>query len=523
MPRLRRGISPQESTGGGPLELAHMSPAAETATADRPRPSELLAALPTSEERRPHALALSVLIPVYNERHLVTASVNRVLALKSDRIARLEVVIVDDRSKDGSWEVLQRLAASDDRIKLVRHEKNQGKGAALRTALEQATGDVCIVHDADMEYNPADIPAILEPFIEEGADAVFGSRYISAQYRRALMFRHTLINRTITGLTNWLTDLDLTDVETCYKAINTRLLKSLPLRSNDFRFEIEITMKLAKRRARIFEVPIRYLPRSFEEGKKIRSKDGILALRAMVTYSILDDLYREDEVGAGMVRNLQNARRFNQWLGSTLRPLLGDRVLEIGAGAGSLTSQFIPRDLYVATETNPTQLDYLAGYSLGKPYLRVVKVDPLVAADFDALAGQFDTVVLVSVLERSPDPVAVLRNATRALMPGGKIVILTVQQPALRGTIDTVLGYQRRYTRDELRATLEAAGLRAESMFDFNRASAPGWLLNSRVFKQRAYTPSQLKLLEIIMPTIRRIDRFLPWAGLNLGAVAVTA
>ena len=198
-------------------------------------------------------------------------------------------------------------------------------------------------------------------------------------------------------------------------------------------------------------------------------------------------------------------------------------MLEIGAGAGSLTSQFIPRDLYVATETNPTQLDYLAGYSLGKPYLRVVKVDPLVAADFDALAGQFDTVVLVSVLERSPDPVAVLRNATRALMPGGKIVILTVQQPALRGTIDTVLGYQRRYTRDELRATLEAAGLRAESMFDFNRASAPGWLLNSRVFKQRAYTPSQLKLLEIIMPTIRRIDRFLPWAGLNLGAVAVAA
>ena len=108
-------------------------------------------------------------------------------------------------------------------------------------------------------------------------------------------------------------------------------------------------------------------------------------------------------------------------------------------------------------------------------------------------------------------------------MPGGKIVILTVQQPALRGTIDEALGYVRRFTRTELQSTLEAAGLRAETMFDFNRASAPGWLLNSRVFKQRAYTPSQLKLLEIIMPTIRRIDRFLPWAGLNLGAVAVAA
>ncbi len=494
---------------------------AETAAAERPQPLELLTALPTSEQRRPHALALSVMIPVYNERHLVTASVNRVLALRSERISRLEVIIVDDRSKDGTWEVLQRLATTDDRIKLIRHERNQGKGAALRTALQYATGDVCIVHDADMEYNPADIPAILEPFIEEGADAVFGSRYISAQYRRALMFRHTLINRFITGLTNWITDLDLTDVETCYKAINTRLLKSLPLRSNDFRFEIEITLKLAKRRARIFEVPIRYLPRSFEEGKKIRARDGVLALRAMVTYSIIDDLYREDEVGAGMVRNLQNARRFNQWLGSTLRPLLGDRVLEIGAGAGSLTSQFIPRDLYVATETNPTQLDYLAGYSLGKPYLRVLKVDPTHPADFDPLVGQFDTVVLVSALERAEDPVAVLRNASRALMPGGRIIILTAQQPGIRGTIDEALGYRRRYTRETLRTTLEAAGLRAESMFDFNRASTLGWWSNGRLFKQRAYTPSQLKLLEIIMPTIRRIDSALPWPGLNLVAVAV--
>lgn len=488
---------------------------ADTRAATRPPTAELLSALPTSEQQRPRALALSVMIPVYNERHLVAASVGRVLALKSDRISRLEVIIVDDRSKDGSWDVLQRLAAADDRIKLIRHERNMGKGAALRTALAQATGDVCIVHDADMEYNPADIPAILEPFIEEGADAVFGSRYISAQYRRALMFRHTLINRVITTLANWVTDLDLTDVETCYKAVNTRLLKSLPLRSNDFRFEIEITLKLAKRRARIFEVPIRYLPRSYEEGKKIRAKDGVLALRAMIHYSLIDDLYRSDEVGAEMVRNLQNARRFNQWLGTTLRPLLGDRVLELGAGAGSLTSQFIPRDLYVATETNPTQLDYLGGYSLGKPYLRVVRAGANTPSDFDSLAGQFDTAILVSALERADDPASVLRNAARALAPGGCVVALTAAGPGLRGSLDQALGYKRRFTRDEVAALFAQAGLQIETLFDFNRVSVPGWWLNGRVFRQRAYTPAQLKVLELLMPLVRSLDRVLPWRGLN--------
>ena len=157
---------------------------------------------------------------------------------------------------------------ADSRVQLYRHHRNSGKGAAIRTALEHATGDICVVHDADMEYNPADIPALFRPFVEEGADAVFGSRYMSAPYRRALMHRHTLLNKSLTSMSNWLTDLNLSDVETCYKAINTDLLKSIPLRSNDFRFEIELTFKLAKRRARIFEVPIRYLPRSYEEGKK---------------------------------------------------------------------------------------------------------------------------------------------------------------------------------------------------------------------------------------------------------------
>src|SRR5438105_11499881 len=208
--------------------------------------NSLLYQLPAYENTVAASFRLSVLVPVYNERHVVEASLRRVLALKHERIRNLEVIVVDDCSTDGTRELLQRLTEEDDRITLLCHEKNQGKGAAIRTAISRATGDIIIMHDADLEYNPADIPALLVPFAKEGADAVFGSRYLSAPYRRALMYRHTMTNRVLTTVGNWFTDLMVTDIETCYKAINATLLKSIPLRSNDFRFEVEIVFKLAK-------------------------------------------------------------------------------------------------------------------------------------------------------------------------------------------------------------------------------------------------------------------------------------
>ena len=207
------------------------------------------AAAAPAPELDPRALKLTVMVPVYNERHVVEASLRRVLALQSPLIRELEVVVVDDRSTDGTWEVLQRVAASDDRIVLLRHETNKGKGGGVRTALEHATGDVTVCHDADLEYHPDDIARLLVPFVEEGADAVFGSRYMASEYRRALMHKHTLMNKSLTQLANWFTDLNLTDLETCYKLVRTPLFKSIPLRSNDFRIEVELAFKLAKRRA----------------------------------------------------------------------------------------------------------------------------------------------------------------------------------------------------------------------------------------------------------------------------------
>src|SRR5262249_36762660 len=162
---------------------------------------------------------------------------------------------------------------------------------------------------------------------------------------------------------------------------------------NDFRIEVELTMKLAKRRAQVFEVPIRYLPRSYREGKKIRARDGFLALAAFARFSVIDDLYYDHEYGSRSRHELERTRRSNLWLTDTLRPYLGDRVLEIGAGIGDLTAEFIPRDVYCASDINPTYLAYLRSYATGKPYLQIRKVDASSEDDFKELAGRFDTVL----------------------------------------------------------------------------------------------------------------------------------
>lgn len=463
---------------------------------------------------------LSVLVPVFNERHVVEASLRRVLALSDDLISSLELIVVDDQSTDGTWEILQRLAAEDDRILLLRNPQNMGKGAALRNAIAHSTGDISIVHDADLEYDPADIPSLLVPFAKEGADAVFGSRYLSAPYRRALMHRHTTINKILTSASNWLTDLSLTDLETCYKAIKTDLLKSIPIRSNDFRFEVEITFKLAKRCARVFEAPIRYLPRTREEGKKIKARDGVLAIMAMLRYWFIDDLYAEDEYGSSILSGLKHARRLNFWIGRTLRPFIGDRVLEIGAGIGTLTNQFIPRELYVAADHNPHCLRYLQSFSFGKPYLHVLHMNPGDAEHFDGLQEKFDTALLVNVLDRVTDDQVVLRNTWSSLQQGGRVLLFVPQNPSLMGELDKALGRRERYTRVKLEESLTAAGFEIEKIFDFNRFSVPGWWLNGKLFGRSRISRLQLKLVDVLMPLLNHTDKLCPWQGLSLIAVA---
>jgi glycosyltransferase involved in cell wall biosynthesis len=226
---------------------------------------------------------MSVLIPVYNEKDTVLELLRRVEAVELP-VAK-QIVMVDDGSTDGTRAILSGLIAG--RAKIVLHEKNRGKGAALRTALEHATGDFVIVQDADLEYDPADFPQMLAPLLDGRADAVYGSRFLGGPHR-VLLFWHYFGNKLFTLMTNVLYDINLTDMGTCYKAFVTEKLKAIPLRSERFGIEAEITAKICKRRFRIYEVPISYSGRTYAEGKKITWKDGFSYLRCLLRYRVAD-------------------------------------------------------------------------------------------------------------------------------------------------------------------------------------------------------------------------------------------
>ena len=233
----------------------------------------------------PRTMVLSVLIPVYNERQTVELIVDQVRRALPG--VRMEVICVDDCSTDGTMQVLEQLQGDGRIDRLVRHERNRGKGAAIRTALAASTGDVVLVQDADLEYDPADWPQLLAPLVEGKADAVFGSRFLGGPHR-VLFFWHYVGNKLLTTISNMFTNLNLTDMETCYKAMRGEVARSLlpVLTSDRFGFEPELTARLAQAKARIFEVPIGYSGRTYAEGKKIGWKDGVAAFWHIVRFNL---------------------------------------------------------------------------------------------------------------------------------------------------------------------------------------------------------------------------------------------
>jgi glycosyltransferase involved in cell wall biosynthesis len=227
-------------------------------------------------------MRLSVVIPAFNEVDTIEALVARVQAVDIDK----ELIIVDDGSTDGTREKLAAIAACAENVRVLHHDRNQGKGASLRSAFALVQGEVVIVQDADLEYDPAEYEHVIRPILQGRADVVFGSRFVGDRPHRVLFFWHSVGNRFLTLLSNMLTNLNLTDIEACYKAFRREVIQSVPLRENRFGFEPEITAKVAHRGCRIYEVGVSYAGRTYREGKKINWKDGVRAIWCILKYNL---------------------------------------------------------------------------------------------------------------------------------------------------------------------------------------------------------------------------------------------
>jgi glycosyltransferase involved in cell wall biosynthesis len=465
-------------------------------------------------------LLLSILIPVYNERTVVERSLGQVLAAPLPENMERELVIVDDCSTDGTSAILDRIATGNPSIRLIHKPVNEGKGAAVRTAIEYAKGDFCIVQDADMEYDPAEYPQLLRPLLTGHADAVFGSRYLAGDQLRVLPFWHSMMNKGLTMLSNMFCNLNLTDMETCYKVFRTDLLKSIPIRANRFGFEPEITMKCAKRKLRIYEVPISYHGRTYEEGKKIGWKDGVKALGVILHFWLIDDLYVEP-YGRAFLNNLTGTPQYLSWMTRKLRPFLGDTVLELGAGIGNITSRLMGRRVrYVAGEKDPLYLHALRNRFLRTPNVDVRTMDPANPDDFSGIGEPFDSVLCVNVLEYLDDPAPLLESIRGVLRPGGSLIVLAPQGKSLYGTIDQTLGHKHRFDETEMRGLLEQHGFTVTEITGLNKIGTPAWWLYGKL-RQKRINKLTLKIFDKTVWFWRWIDGLLPWRALSLIVIAV--
>jgi len=463
-------------------------------------------------------MKLSVLMPVYNESRTLATIVKRVLDAPVD--LEIEILGVDDASTDGSWQILSDLAKEDGRIKCVRHHKNRGKGAAIRTAIKMMSGDLALIQDSDLEYDPADYPRLLKPILEGRADAVFGSRFASSPERRVLLYWHSLGNKILTWLTNMLNDLNLTDMETGYKAIRADVLRSLRLESERFGIEPEMTTRLARWGARIYEVPISYDGRTYAEGKHIGWRDGVQAIWLLFKYRWFDTRF-SDRYGHATLERLARSHGVSRWSLDLMAPHIGSRVLEAGAGTGNLTRHLLEKERLVAVECDPFYTRAMDRRWAHLANVSVIEGDLEDPRLYESLIDEkFDSVLCVNVLEHLDRPDKALLGFARVLEPGGRAIVLVPAHHWLYSKFDHAIGHRQRFEESELRELLEGTGFEVTQLTAFNRFGVLGWLFNKWTGRT-TIRGWHARLFSLLLPVGRAVERihFLP--GLSWVAISI--
>jgi glycosyltransferase involved in cell wall biosynthesis len=461
---------------------------------------------------------ISVIIPVFNERPFIRESVLKVKKAAEKAGLNTEIIVVDDASTDGTIEEIDQLKKKHKEIKLFRQPENMGKGAALQRGIKEATGEFILFQDADLEYNPDDILPLLKPLLEGQADVVYGSRFTISPARKILNFHHQAGNQFLTLLSNLATGLNLTDMETGYKAFRADILKTLPLRSKRFGIEPEITAKIAKRHCTIYEVPISYNGRSYGEGKKITWRDGLAAIYTIIKYWLIDDCYNKEQI-AETYNDLERTHHAQEQLILRLIPFFGDRLLEIGSGIGSISRVLPIREEVTLSDWRDEYLDYLNKGFSGKKRTRIIKLDFNDNSEINANKEKFDSVLFLHKLQFCENEDLALQNLGKLLQNKGRL-LLSVPNIVNFSQYEQKLGYRRRYDIKTLEQLLEQNGFKILHSFS---ANLPARIIWQQVILKKSYSNLPLLWAKISDSLVKRtsfLESYFKTEGLSLVCIA---
>ena len=429
-------------------------------------------------------LLISVIIPCYNEGSTIEDVIE---AVKKHPFFK-QIIVVDDGSSDATPSILKNIKGDEkNEILILKHEKNLGKGAAIRTGLKHVRGDIIIIQDADLEYDPSEYPKLLQPIIEDKADVVFGSRFLES--RRAIYFTNYIANLTFSFLINFLYGTTLTDTATGYKVFRREVLEEIgEIQANDFSFEMEFTSKVIQKGFRIYEVPIKYQGRTYEAGKKIGWKHGFEYL-----YWIFREfLKREKKLNfTFLLGNSVNIAKV--FFNFCIRDFLGNKVLELNSGEGRISRFFLGRELLILSDPSEKNLRILKSKFYQTRRLIITKFDIIVDDSkilFDALSEYFsnseyflDTCIAVDTLPKVDDDKKALEKINKILPRGGRAILYIPQDKSLFGKLDLSLGYKRRYDDVEVEEKIKNAGFEIKNQICFGKPLKPLWRISNIYLK----------------------------------------